>query len=196
MDNFPVNRKFYTEHCGGKLQESIPNPLDVKQPLFDAVHILMTIFNNFLVKRSFNCPPFLLSKIGKSSFKHIQRMYTIELGKPPKMAHKLKDKVMHPLSIEKTNVKLTDAAFHESTINDLEFYSKNGHPELTDTTEFLKFVRKMLNIINVKTPKKKMARRRWTIRGNSSASQQTRIRSIFSNLQLWSRNGMAKPNCN
>ena len=35
----------------------------------------------------------------------------MKLSKPLKMAHKLKDKVMHPLSIEKTNVKLADAAF-------------------------------------------------------------------------------------
>ena len=67
-------------------------------------------------------------------------MYTMELGKRLKMAHKLKDKVMHPLSIEKTNVKLADAAFHESTINALEFYSKNDHPEFTDTAEFLNIV--------------------------------------------------------
>ena len=31
----------------------------------------------------------------------------------PKMAHKLTDKVLHPHSIEKTNVGLADAAFHE-----------------------------------------------------------------------------------
>ena len=41
MDNLSANRKFYAELCGGKLQASIPNPLDVRQPLFllfDAVH--------------------------------------------------------------------------------------------------------------------------------------------------------------
>ena len=43
------------------------------------------------------------------------------------MAHKLKNKVIHPLSTEKINFRLTDAAFHESTINALKFYSKNGH---------------------------------------------------------------------
>ena len=39
------------------------------------------------------------------------------------------------------------------TINTLEFYAKNGHPEFTDTAEFLKIVHKMWNILNVKTPK-------------------------------------------
>ena len=41
MDNFSANRKCYTELCLGKLQASIPNPLDDTQPLFllfDAVH--------------------------------------------------------------------------------------------------------------------------------------------------------------
>ena len=134
MDNFSANRKFYTELCGGKLQARIPNSLDVRQPLFllfNAVSIFKTIHNNFLVKGAFNCPPFLWSKIGKPSFNHIERMYTMDLCKPLKMVHKLKDKVMLPLSIEKTNVKLADAAFHESTINALEFYSKTGYPEFT-----------------------------------------------------------------
>jgi hypothetical protein len=155
MDNFSANRKFYTELCGGELKTSIPNPLDARQPLFllfDAVHNFKNIYNNFLGKGAFNCPPFLGAKIGKPSFKHIERIYAMELGKPLKMAHKLKDKVLHPLSIEKTNVKLADAAFHESTINALEFYSKNGHPEFSDTTEFLMIVRKLWNITNVKTP--------------------------------------------
>ena len=130
MDNFSADRKFYTELCAVKLQASIPNPLDVKQPLFllfECVHNFKNIYNNFLVQGAFNCPLFLGSKIGKPSVKHIEKMYTMELGKPLKMAHELKDKVIHPMFIEKTNVKLADAAFHESTINTLEFYSKNGH---------------------------------------------------------------------
>lgn len=156
MDNFSANRKFYSELCGGELKPSIPNPLDAQQPLFllfDAVHNFKNIYNNFIVRGTFNCPPFSGAKIGKPSFKHIEKVYTSELGKPLKMAHKLKDIVIRPLSIEKTNVKLADAAFHESTINALEFYSKNGHPEFSNTTEFLTIVRKMWNITNVKTPK-------------------------------------------
>lgn len=94
----------------------------------------------------------IFTYLGKPSFKHIERLYTLEIGKPVKMAHKLMDKVLHPLSIEKTNVKLADAAFHESTINALEFYSKNGHPDFIDTALFLKIVRKMWNITNVKSP--------------------------------------------
>ena len=85
----------------------------------------------------------MASKIGKPSFKNIEKIYTVELGMPLKMAHKLEDKVMHPLSIDKINIKHAYAAFHVSTINALKFYSKNGHPEFTDTTEFIKIVRKM-----------------------------------------------------
>ena len=83
------------------------------------------------------------------------------LGKLLKMAHKLKDKMMNQLSIEKTNVKLA------STINALDFYSKNGHPEFIDTTKFLKIVRRMWNITNFKTTKigqKKMDDSRQPIR--------------------------------
>ena len=185
MDNFFANRKFYTELYGGKLQACIPNPLDVRQPLFllfDAVHNFKTTYNNLVAKGAFNSPLFLGSKIGKPSLKHIERMYTIELGKPLKMAHKLKDKVMHPLSIEKTNVKLADAAFHESTINALAFYSKNGHPEFTNITESLKVIRKMWNITNIKTLK--IGQKKMDDSRHPSASQQIRICSVFSSFRL------------
>ena len=51
-ENFSANREFYTELCGGKLQASIPNPLDARQQillLFDAVRNFKNIYNNFLV---------------------------------------------------------------------------------------------------------------------------------------------------
>ena len=73
----------------------------------------------------------------------------MEISKPLKMGRKLKEKVINPLSIQKTNIKFADAAFHESTINALEFCSLNGHSEFPDTAEFLRVVRKMWN---VKTP--------------------------------------------
>ena len=155
VDNYSANRKFYTQLCGGELKPSIPNPMDKTLPLFllfDAVHNFKNIYNNFLRKRVFSCPPFLDQEVGKPSFNHIEKVFKMEHGKPLKMAHKLTEKVMNPLSIEKTNVKLADAVFHESTINALEYYAVNGYPLFKHTVNFLKIVRKMWNITNVKVP--------------------------------------------
>ena len=60
------------------------------------------------------CPPFL-----------------DEEGENPdiKMARKLKEVVLHPVAIEKTNVRLADSLFHESTIAALDYYASHGHPE-------------------------------------------------------------------
>ena len=58
----------------------------------------------------------------KPNFEHLKELYSLEQGKLHKMAHKLNERVLHPTSIEKTGVKLPDAAFHESTINSLNYY--------------------------------------------------------------------------
>ena len=60
------------------------------------------------------------------------------------------DQVLHPKSIEKTNVKLADAAFHESTINALEYYSIRGYNHFKDTAKFLRVIRDWFNTVNVK----------------------------------------------
>ena len=89
--------------------------------------------------------------IGNPKFCHIERVYMMELGKPLKIAHRLTEKFLHPTSIEKTNVKLADAAFHESTINALQHYGEKGYPGFLQTANFMRAVRKMWNITNVKT---------------------------------------------
>ena len=68
-----------------------------------------------------------------------------------KIAHRLTEKVFHPTSIEKTNVKLADTVFHESTINALQYFGENGYPEFLQTANFMRAGRKMWNITNVKT---------------------------------------------
>ena len=78
-------------------------------------------------------------------------MYELELGKPIKMAHKLSDKVLNPSTIEKTNVKLADSCFHESTINALKYHSNYGHKEFSETAEVLQIFRTWFNAVNVKS---------------------------------------------
>ena len=67
------------------------------------------------------------------------------------MAHKITDKVINPVSIEKTNVHLADACFHNSTINALRYYAKNGYPHFTETADVLQIMRNWWDIMNVKS---------------------------------------------
>ena len=53
------------------------------------------------------------------NFAHVRQLQQIEMGDPLKIAHKLSDKVISPLAMEKTNVMLADALFDESTINSI-----------------------------------------------------------------------------
>ena len=52
---------------------------------------------------------------------------------------------------EKTNVRLADACFHESTTKTLEYFGKHGYPHFSPTAEILKIIRNWRNIMNVKS---------------------------------------------
>ena len=86
-----------------------------------------------------------------ASFAHIRELFDFEKGKRPKMAHKLSEKVINPFSIEKINVRLADACFHESTIKALEYFGDHGYPHFSPTAEILQVIRNWWNIINVKS---------------------------------------------
>ena len=85
------------------------------------------------------------------NFAHIKEMYNLELGKNLKIAYKSSEKVLNPLILEKTNVMLADACFHESTINGLKHYGERGYPHFLQTSEFLQIIRNWWNIVNVKS---------------------------------------------
>ncbi|QQP34562.1 Putative LOC100205425, partial [Caligus rogercresseyi] len=122
VDNHPANRSFFSKLlCGGKLKTSIPHPHNNTKKihlLFDPEYFKIPL--NSLGSKSSLCP----------NFAHIKDVYYKEST----------FQVINPTSIEKTNVKLADAVFHEEK------------PEFVGTAEFLEFVRTMWNILNVKTP--------------------------------------------
>ena len=107
------------------------------------------------------------------------------------MAHKLNERVLHPTSIEKTSVKLADAAFHESTINALNYYAENRYKHFRDTASFAKIVHKLFNKINVKSTNYGTHSRddkRNPIRKESMEGNLSYIRSICSWLEKWLTN--------
>ena len=77
---------------------------------------------------------------------------TSKLAKAQKLAYKLSHKVLHPQSIDKTNVKLSGSVFHESTANGLDYYAETGYLHFKDTAEFVNIVKNSFNCVNVKTP--------------------------------------------
>ena len=67
------------------------------------------------------------------------------------MAHKLTEQVLYPQAIEKTNVKLADGAFHESTLNALKYYVAHGYDYFEGTALFIKIIKDWFNQVTVRS---------------------------------------------
>ena len=164
-DNHKSNMKHFKKLlCPGELESCIVNPFDSSKKiflLFDPTHILKCISNNFRNKECFVCPSYkqTVERFEDShptanfypNFAHVKELQNIEIDKPVKIAHKISDKVINPLALEKTNVSLADALFDESTINGLLFYGKNGFPAFIETAKFLRIIRNWWDTFNVKS---------------------------------------------
>ena len=144
--------KFYKDElCNGKMTSFNDNPYDPGKkifPLFDTPHIFKCFYNIFMTRNEFKCPAFKEFEEINPVFQHIKRIYEIEMGNTVKFAHKLKDNNIASTPIERSNVSVADAIFHESTINALNIYAKK-YPEFASTAEFLKRIRTWWNIVNV-----------------------------------------------
>ncbi len=126
------------------------------------------------------------------SFAHIHQLYEIEKTSPEKMAYKLNEKVLNPQVMEKTNVKLADAVFHESTINALNYYAEHGYENFKDSAEFAKTVRDWFNTVNVKSTdhgNRKRDERRKPIRRETVDEDLSYIQKFVEWLEKWKKNG-------
>ena len=79
--------------------------------MFDSVHILKCIRNNWLnaksLDKTFSFPDIDdHSLICYSSFNTLDKLYTLERGLTVKKAYMLNYKCLHPHSLERQNVKL------------------------------------------------------------------------------------------
>ena len=118
---------------------------------FDPTQLFKNVYNNWLPKINFQCPTFITDHKKKdmlASFLHINELYEPEKGKHLKMAYKISEQVLHPQVIEKSSVKMAEAIFHESTINDLKYY--HGYNHFDDSASFTKIIRYWFNTLNVK----------------------------------------------
>ena len=163
-DNHNANRSFFKNVlCGGVLSSMVYNPV-TKRPLFllfDSVHNLKNIYNNFCKRGILSFPSIDdPTSIKTASFIDIRNLYAEESKQPLKLAHKLTQKSLAPKNIEKTSVKLSNAIFHESTLHALQYFNENQGKQWTGTADFVEIVLKMWKIVNVKrsTQKRSVSR--------------------------------------
>ena len=155
VDGHNSNCKFFkNELYFGMMNLWIANPLNSANRiflLFDPTHLFKNFYCNLINKEYFECPTFE-GIVMKPNVQHINDIYNIELGRNPKIAYRLSDKVLRPATIEKNNVSLADSFFHESTISALKTYAKeNDCPEYHETVNFLEHIRRWWNLLNVKS---------------------------------------------
>jgi hypothetical protein len=156
VDNATANRKFFSEFlCQGTLRSNVIDPV-TGQPvylIFDPVHDIKNVYNNFQSRKLFQCPPMIrnLPDGCTANFHHLVELFNLELTMPLKKAHRLSPTVLAPKNIEKTSAKLATSVFNESTRDALRFYAVNeGKAEWSGTAEFIALILKLWNVMNVK----------------------------------------------
>ena len=156
-DGHSSNMSFFNKRIlNKKMDLSVSNealPGSQNFPFYDSTHLFKNVYNNWSNYNTFKCPlmdPNESKQDISPSFSVLKELYELEKGKPQKMAFKLNEQMLHPKPIEKTNVKLADAAFHESTINALNYYASHGYGHFGDTAIFAKYIRDWFNTVNVK----------------------------------------------
>jgi len=169
VDNAATNRKFFTDYlCSGNLASSILDPV-TGQPvflIFDPVHTMKNVYNNFQSRKQFECPAMALNLPNgcTADFSHIVDLFQLESTMSLKKAHRLTPATLQPRSIEKTSVKLAVSVFCESTRDALQYYATHeDRPAWATTADFITLLLKLWNILNVKTKTKGKHKRDYTM---------------------------------
>ncbi|XP_035212330.1 uncharacterized protein LOC118186362 [Stegodyphus dumicola] len=132
--------------------------------LFDSVHLLKCIRNNWLnqaeTNQTFNIPSFddTDNKLYCASLLHLKKLYNIEQQHSIKIAPALSKKVLYPTSLERQNVSTAVKLFDEKTVAALHVElkeNKTGYGETVRGTKyFIEIILKWWSIVNVKHPRK------------------------------------------
>ena len=169
VDNAAANRKFFINClCQGELMTHITNPL-TQQPIFlifDPVHDLKNVYNNFQARKYFECPALHrnLPNGCNANFNDIVQLYDLESTMSLKKAHRLSAASLNPKSIEKTSVKLATSVISESTRDALRYYALHDNKaSWSGTADFLALIIKLWNVMNVKTSTKGKHKRDYTM---------------------------------
>ena len=192
VDNAATNRKFYVDClCSGSLQTHFIDTA-TGQPiflLFDPVHNMKNLYNNFQARKTFECPVMEnnLPDGCCAKFADIAELYELESTMPLKKAYSLTQSTLDPKSIEKTSTKLALSVFCESTRDALHFYSTHECKDWKGTADFVSVVVKLWKVLNVKTRTKGKHKRDYAmdpVRSSSDWKLQF-LREFANFLQLW-----------
>ena len=172
-DNYPFNVNVFKLFSSDQktLQPLVSHPTSEKRSLilmFDFVHILKTIRNNWLNLKNENqvfiYPSFedfyptytkFPLTIQKASFNDIRIICKFEQNNIAKMAPRLTTKACWPSKLERQNVKLALRVFHESTSAALKIFNESRPDQFKcQTSDFIDIVVKMWKIFNINRPNK------------------------------------------
>lgn len=132
-DNNAINKKAMSFFCSpSKLSIVYPHPVRTSSPLFflfDSVHILKCIRNNWLgqkdERKCMMFPKFCyngnheLDNIQSAPFSSLHKLYALESQSLVKYCYKLTSKALSPTTFERQNVNLVLQIFNEYTIQGL-----------------------------------------------------------------------------
>lgn len=162
-DNNTVNRKAYELMTPNKtLQPSIVHPLDSSRRLFfmfDTVHILKCIRNNWETKKNINKTLYFPdmddhSNTLSAQYRHLELVYEKEKECLVKYGHTLSTKVLYPSAIQKQNVSLALKIFNDNNIVALKHATKDlpdVFEQINQTAIFLNIIVNWWKIVNVKS---------------------------------------------
>ena len=160
-DNNAINKKavsFFSDPPELKIKYKHPNPDAVNRPLyflFDTVHLLKCIRNNWLNHREqiIKYPDFSNElEGGVASFSCLKSLHMHEKDNLLKYANKLCLKALYPSNIERQNVKLALHVFNNTTSIALrELGPKLNIEYWRETAAFIDIICKWWDIVNVKT---------------------------------------------
>ena len=161
-NNYPINVSLFKSFSPDQntLTPEVIHPCDPSRPLFlifDFVHILKTIRNNWLNLKDFN-RTFLFPKFGDfnvlnlASFEDIRSLYKTDQHSVVKLAPRLTTKACYPSNFERQNVNLALKIFNESTVGALTLLAKSRSTIISNTTEFVDLILKIWKIFNVNVP--------------------------------------------
>ena len=169
-DNLPLNQNLFKQFSSKhEIKQSVPHPCDPHRPfflIFDFVHIIRSIRNNWLNQHDADCsfifPSFedisnsnFPASISRASFEDIRNQYRLEHSSTVKQDHKLTAKVCWPTNLERQNVNLALAVFSESTCATLRLKKEmQGAAIGTQTQEFLDVMIRIWKFFNVNSPMK------------------------------------------
>jgi len=118
--------------------------------LFDSVHLLKCIWNNWLdqsdADNTFVFPDVTDGSICKASLSHLRQLYASEKDNLIKLAPRLSYKALHPSNLERQNVKLVLKIFDEKTITAVDTFGNNTGTDLSGTSKFLSIISTSLSI--------------------------------------------------